>query len=233
MKLNHLESSHQIEIDDATGLLTAITYQVGNVSRRVEISTSILLEIDGKERRAATGGLEYFDFQSISSVKSLGKPKFAQGVNGVHWQIPVSIGQVSAELLYRLDRQSAAFSYAIAFNGDQQVLVRDLETNFEINLSKDTWLINMPGNGLRKDVPLSILKKEVGISPVGGLRGSSGVVHLDSKGSGAVALWPSNRIEIPELSIKALSDNQIQLKIGARMQFLPQPFVLTQYHLNC
>ena len=215
MKLNHLESSHQIEIDDATGLLTALTYQAGKTSRRVEISTEILLEIDGKERRAATGGLEYFDFQTVNTVKALGKPKFAQGVNGVLWQIPVSIGNVSAELIYRLDRQSAAFSYAIRFNGDQQVLVRDLETNFEINLGKDTWLINMPGNGLRKDVPLSILKKEVGISPVGGLRGSSGVIHLDSKGSGAVALWPSNRIEIPEVSIKALADNQIQLKIGA------------------
>ncbi len=215
MKLNHLESSHQIEIDDATGLLTALTYQAGKISRRVEISTEILLEIDGKERRAATGGLEYFDFQTVNTVKALGKPKFAQGVNGVLWQIPVSIGNVSAELIYRLDRQSAAFSYAIRFNGDQQVLVRDLETNFEINLGKDTWLINMPGNGLRKDVPLSILKKEVGISPVGGLRGSSGVIHLDSKGSGAVALWPSNRIEIPEVSIKALADNQIQLKIGA------------------
>ena len=215
MKLNHLESSHQIEIDDATGLLTALTYQAGKISRRVEISTEILLEIDGKERRAATGGLEYFDFQTVNTVKALGKPKFAQGVNGVLWQIPVSIGNVSAELIYRLDRQSAAFSYAIRFTGDQQVLVRDLETNFEINLGKGTWLINMPGNGLRKDVPLSILKKEVGISPVGGLRGSSGVIHLDSKGSGAVALWPSNRIEIPEVSIKALADNQIQLKIGA------------------
>ena len=215
MKLNHLESSHQIEIDDATGLLTALTYQAGKINRRVEISTEILLEIDGKERRAATGGLEYFDFQTVNTVKALGKPKFAQGVNGILWQIPVSIGNVSAELIYRLDRQSAAFSYAIRFNGDQQVLVRDLETNFEINLGKDTWLINMPGNGLRKDVPLSILKKEVGISPVGGLRGSSGVIHLDSKGSGAVALWPSNRIEIPEVSIKALADNQIQLKIGA------------------
>jgi glycosidase len=215
VKLNHLESSHQIEIDDATGLLTALTYQAGKISRRVEISTEILLEIDGKERRAATGGLEYFDFQTVNTVKALGKPKFAQGVNGVLWQIPVSIGNVIAELIYRLDRQSAAFSYAIRFNGDQQVLVRDLETNFEINLGKDTWLINMPGNGLRKDVPLSILKKEVGISPVGGLRGSSGVIHLDSKGSGAVALWPSNRIEIPEVSIKALADNQIQLKIGA------------------
>ena len=215
MKLNHLESSHQIEINDATGLLTALTYQAGKISRRVEISTEILLEIDGKERRAATGGLEYFDFQTVNTVKALGKPKFAQGVNGVLWQIPVSIGNVSAELIYRLDRQSAAFSYAIRFTGDQQVLVRDLETNFEINLGKGTWLINMPGNGLRKDVPLSILKKEIGISPVGGLRGSSGVIHLDSKGSGAVALWPSNRIEIPEVSIKALADNQIQLKIGA------------------
>ncbi len=215
MKLNHLESSHQLEIDDASGLLTAITYQSGKTSRIVEISTAIVLEIDGKERRAATGGLEYFDYQTLNTVKATGKPQFAQGVNGVLWQVPVNIGQVSAKLIYRLDRQSAAFSFAIKFNGDQQVLVRDLETNFEIKLSKDSWIINMPGNGLRKDVPLSLLTKEVGISPVGGLRGSSGVVHLDSKSNGAVAIWPSNRIEIPEVSIKASSENQLQLKIGA------------------
>ena len=133
MKLNHLESSHQLEVDDASGLLTAITYQSGKTSRRVEISTAILLEIDGKERRAATGGLEYFDYQTLNTVKATGKPQFAQGVNGVLWQVPVNIGQVSAELIYRLDRQSAALSIAIKFNGSQQVLVRDLETNFEIN----------------------------------------------------------------------------------------------------
>jgi len=81
VKLNHLESSHQLEIDDASGLLTAITYQSGKTNRRVEISTAIVLEIDGKERRAATGGLEYFDYQTLNTVKATGKPQFAQGVN--------------------------------------------------------------------------------------------------------------------------------------------------------
>ena len=213
MKLNHAESHHQFEVDDKTGLLTGLTYTSPTGVRAVSFETSLNIQTGGGERRAATGGLEYFDCKNQSQVLSKGAPIYGQGFNGISWHQPISIGEVKAELIYRLDRQSASAALAIWFPGGQEVLIRDINLVFEIKLPKDNWIVNMPGNGLRKDVPISILNTEVGISPVGGLRGSSSVVHLGSKNNGQVVIWPNNRVEIPQLTLKNNGDNQLQLKI--------------------
>lgn len=213
MKLHHLESNHQIEVDDKSGLLTALTYSSAAATRGVSFDISINLQTGGGERRAATGGLEYFDCQNQSAVTATGAPISNQGINGIIWHLPISIDSIKAELIYRLDRQSAAASFAIFFPGGQSVLIRDINLEFQIKLPADNWIINMPGNGLRKDLPISTLNAEVGISPVGGLRGSSSVIHLASKNNGQVAIWPSNRVEIPQLTIKSSGQSQIQLKI--------------------
>jgi hypothetical protein len=213
MKLHHLESTHHYEVDEKTGLLTGLTYTSPSGVRSVGFETSLNIQSGGGERRAATGGLEYFYCVNQSEVTSRGVPTYGQGLNGITWRLPISIGAIDAELIYRLDRQSAAASFALYFPGGQEVLIRNVNLVFRITLAADQWIVNMPGNGLRKDIPIQILKTEVGISPVGGLRGSSSVVHLGSEKNGQIAIWPNNRIEIAELTIKNSGENQIQLRI--------------------
>lgn len=214
MKLNHLESSHQILIDDKSGLLKGLTYTSYGVFRQIVFECSLSIDTGGNERRAATGGLEYFDCQSHTKVICTDQPDYRQAVDGISWHLPIIIGPLKAELIYRLDRQSAAFCYSIWFPGGQAELIRDLDLTLKINLPRDNWVINIPGNGLRKDVPIQLLQNEVGISPVGGLRGSSSVIHLGSTNNGQVAIWPNNRIEIGQLTLNQVGDSQIQLKIG-------------------
>lgn len=213
MKLHHVESNHQFEVSDKTGLLTGLTYTSPSGERGVGFATSLNIQSGGGERRAATGGLEYFDCKSQSQVTSKAPALYKEGLDGISWHLPVGIGDINAELIYRLDRQSAAASIAIYFSGGQEVLIRNINLVFEIKLPADNWIVNMPGNGLRKDIPIQILKSEVGISPVGGLRGSSSVVHLGSAKNGQIAIWPNNRVEIAELTLKNSGDNQVQLKI--------------------
>ena len=213
MKLDHLESTHQFEVDDKTGLLTGLSYKSPSGARNVGFETTLNIQSEGGERRAATGGLEYFDCKNQSTVTTSGEKIYGQGSNGINWHLPISIGDIKAELIYRLDRQSAAAAIALYFPGGQEVLIRDINLVFQIKLPADTWHVNIPGNGLRKDVPISILNTEVGISPVGGLRGSSSVVHLGSKNNGQLVIWPNNRVEIAQLTLKNNGDNQVQLKI--------------------
>lgn len=213
MKLYNLESTHQFEVADKTGLLTGLTYASPSGARGVAFETSLNIQSGGGERRAATGGLEYFDCTNQSKVTSTGVPTYSQGFKGITWRLPITVGTISAELIYRLDRQSAATAFAIYFPGGQEELIRDVNLTFKIKLPADKWIINIPGNGLRKDIPIHILGTEVGISPVGGLRGSSSVVHLGSENSGQIAIWPNNRVEIAELTIKTSGENQIQLKL--------------------
>ena len=213
MKLDHFESTHQFDVDHETGLLAGLSHTSSPVVRNVGFVTTLNIQSGGGERRAATGGLEYFDCDNQSVVTSSGEQIYSQGSNGINWHLPISIGSIKAELIYRLNRQSAAASFAINFPGGQEVLIRNVNLVFQIKLPPDNWILNMPGNGLRKDVPISILNTEVGISPVGGLRGSSSVVHLGSENSGQIAIWPNNRVEIAELTLKSSGEHQIQLKI--------------------
>jgi hypothetical protein len=213
VKLDHFESTHQFDVDHETGLLAGLSLISLSVVRSVGFETTLNIQSGGGERRAATGGLEYFDCDNQSVVTSSGEQIYGQGNNGINWHLPISIGSIKAELIYRLNRQSAAASFAIYFPGGQEVLIRNVNLVFQIKLPPDNWILNVPGNGLRKDVPISILNTEVGISPVGGLRGSSSVVHLGSENNGQIAIWPNNRVEIAELTLKSSGEHQIQLKI--------------------
>ena len=216
MQLHHLESNHQFEVDDETGLLTGLTYGLPTGERNVGFETTLTIQSGGGERRAATGGLEYFDCTSQSAVTRNGASAYGQGINGIVWHIPISVGSIEAELIYRLNKQSAAASLAIFFPGGQDVLIRDINFEFSIRLPTDSWIINIPGNGLRKNIPIHILNTEVGISPVGGLRGSSSVVHLGSENNGQIVIWPNNRVEIAELTVKKTGESQVQLKIDTK-----------------
>jgi len=213
VKLDHFESTHQFDVDHETGLLAGLSHISLSVVRNVGFETTLNIQSGGGERRAATGGLEYFDCDNQSAVTSSGGQIYGQGNDGINWHLPISIGSIKAELIYRLNRQSAAASFAIYFPGGQEVLIRNVNLVFQIKLPPDNWILNVPGNGLRKDVPISILNTEVGISPVGGLRGSSSVVHLGSENNGQIAIWPNNRVEIAELTLKSSGEHQIQLKI--------------------
>jgi hypothetical protein len=212
MRLIHLESSHSIVIDDKSGLIASLEY--GGKSREIKlgIDCDLNLEINGKERRAPNGGLEHFDFESISQVVQTGIAQFFQSSTGIGWQVPVKIGEIEAYLIYKLNRYSAAFAFSIKFCGKQRAVIRDAELFFRIKLPKGSWSVNIPGNSLRKQVPIELLDKEVGISAMGELRGSSAIIHLSSDTQNLV-LWPNNQVEIPEIGISFLTNNQIQLRL--------------------
>lgn len=212
MQLSHPESSHKIVLNNNTGFLTSIECASGNGVLNLELACELNLEINGRERRAPNGGLEHFDFQSISKVEQSGAPQFFQRSEGIGWQIPIKVGEIKALLIYKLNRDSAAFAFSISFLGGQQAVIRDAELFFRIKLPGGTWAVNIPGNGLRKQVPIELLKKEVGISAVGELRGSSSMIHLSS-GNDNVVIWPNNQVEIPEIGIGLLGKNELQLRI--------------------
>ena len=134
MKLNHKESHHQFEVDDKTGLLTGLSYESPAGLRAVGFETHLNIQTGGGERRAATGGLEYFDCKNQSDVVAKGAPIYGQGFNGIVWHQPVSIGDINAELIYRLDRQSATAAIALWFPGGQTQLISDINMVFEIKL---------------------------------------------------------------------------------------------------
>lgn len=212
MKLNHPESSHQLEINDDSGLIKIIESLSSDKALKLNLDCKINLDINGKERRAPNGGVEHFDFETLSKVSISGSTKFNQTNAGLEWQIPVSIGGVNAFLIYRFNRTSAAFAFLIKFPGRQKCIIRNVHLFVNVGLPNDSWIVNIPGNGLRSNLPVEFLTKEIGVSPVGELRGSSSVIHFGSN-NGDFIIWPNNRIEIPQIGLEYVAKNQIQLRI--------------------
>jgi len=213
--LSHPESDHHLVLDEETGLLTSLIYFGKSTKREVAVSSAINLLIDGSERRAATGGLEYFDTTSITESKSISKPKQSITNEGIEWRVEANLGGVLAEYRYALNRKGPGFSASINFFGDQKVLVRNFSLSLTVELPKDAWKVQIPGNGLRNLVPIQSVTSGVGVSPLGGLRGSSGLILAVSDTHGCIALWPDNRIEIPLVEFAGKGESNFKVNIDS------------------
>jgi hypothetical protein len=213
--LSHPESDHHLVLDEETGLLASLIYFGKSTKREVVVSSAINLLIDGSERRAATGGLEYFDTTSITESKSISKPKQSITNEGIEWRVEANLGGVLAEYRYALNRKGPGFTASINFFGDQKVLVRDFSLSLTVELPKDAWKVQIPGNGLRNLVPIQSVTSGVGVSPLGGLRGSSGLILAVSDAHGCIALWPDNRIEIPLVAFAGKGESSFKVNIDS------------------
>jgi hypothetical protein len=213
--LSHPESDHHLVLDEETGLLSSLIYFGKSTKREVVVSSAIDLLIDGSERRAATGGLEYFDTTSITESKSISKPKQSITNEGIEWRVEANLGGVLAEYRYALNRKGPGFTASINFFGDQKVLVRNFSLSLTVELPKDAWKVQIPGNGLRNLVPIQSVTSGVGVSPLGGLRGSSGLILAVSDTHGCIALWPDNRIEIPLVEFAGKGESSFKVNIDS------------------
>jgi hypothetical protein len=215
--LAHPESAHELIIDAKTGLLCGAVYSNGKIKREVALISGINLEIDGLERRAATGGLEYFDTRQITVSSATAEPKRILTKEGIEWRIQANLDGVLVEYRYAINRKGPGVSTTVNFFGEQKVLVRNFTMFVVAALPEDDWLVQIPGNGLRNLVPLQTITSGVGVSPLGGLRGSSGLIFVSSDSHGSVAIWPDNLIEMP--IIEFLGTNSSSFKVTINSSF--------------
>ena len=140
-----------------------------------------------------------------------------QTPKGCTWRVPVHVsgdsgeGGVSGEILYHLNRLGPSCSLGFEFIGDQMIVVRNFVLIMTLQLGDGKWFVTAPGNGFAGDTPLETISSAVGISPIGGLRGSSGLVHLEPEdlADSAVSLWFDNDVEIPEIDVLGASESSV------------------------
>ena len=60
MNIQSPESSIALELNPTTGLPSLLTKVVAGVEQKQELECTLEIEINGDERRAPTGGIEYF-----------------------------------------------------------------------------------------------------------------------------------------------------------------------------
>jgi glycosidase len=222
MRIDQVESRHSFELDDGTGLLSSVILNgpqsSGPTSAAISAKLKVSIEVGVIEQRSPTGGLEYINTHTYDAVQRLGEPRKVESTDGLSFCVPVSIsgtdGVAQASMVYRLNRSGPALSVGIHFPGGQPVVVRNVKLQATFDLGDGSWALTAPGNCLASSTPLETITDPVGLSAIGGLRGASGLVHVESSSGAAVALWFDDDTEVPDIEIVGVSPNTFSATLG-------------------
>lgn len=211
MKIDFLESPISLVIDEVTGLPKSLTKKIDGNAVTQSLVCTLEIEVNGSERRAPTGGIEYYDTQTFKGTFASGPIRESSNHHAKTFQLPIKIGNVELSLVYTFNTHGPGLSMSLRFIRQEDVIVRNLILHVEITNIDEKSIINIPGNGLRSNIPVSVLTDSTGISPLGGLRGSSATIHLSNDVNSFVT-WIDNDIELPE-SLVGFKDSSLQIKV--------------------
>lgn len=163
-----------VELDPHSGLLTAL---VGAGDQRVPMTADITLFVGGGERRGVTGGLVYPGVRKLSGSTLLGLMSVAaDGVRTVRTEVAGWQVCWHWQLREQAPRIRLAVEVVPPVGADP---LRNLTLELSVGLdAAEPWRLHAPGNRVRADVAAASVTPPVGISPAGGLRGSTGLVAL-------------------------------------------------------
>ena len=214
MTIGHPEYLHQLEIDDATGLPVAVTMRGTDQPRIALTDFVVTLTVGGSEVRSATGGTDYEGSSEITGTTRNGAPTWTSSHDGDACRIPIQIGEVSGNLECLFRRHGPALTMRIVITGDpaSTLLVRNLKVSGGFQFAAGAWTLNAPGNGVARNTPLAEVTGWTGISAIGGLRGSSAVIHLAGEKT-CVALWLRHELEVPDIRIKGENSHTLALEL--------------------
>ncbi|NDA41656.1 MAG: hypothetical protein EBX85_03415 [Actinobacteria bacterium] len=126
-----------------------LTKVVAGVEQKQELECSLEIEINGDERRAPTGGIEYFNTALLRDCRANGEISTYSTAHQEVFEVPVKVGEVKLSLLYQLNTHGPALSIASQFSQQNGVLVRNLLFNVKVKNVDSQSILNVPGNGLR------------------------------------------------------------------------------------
>ena len=202
---SNLVASLNLQFDPRTVLPSKVTAVADGFS--LAMLGKFELSIGGYEERSATGGIEYRDCVVLEGTYD-GTRNPIEKVEDHSIYVPIEFGTIKALVKYEYEKYGSSVSISVIFHKNE-ALVRNLTLDLGFNLDTPNWVIKAPGNGVRSNLPASDLIDSVGISPLGGLRGSSAVAHLYD-GKNSLAIWSDNLIEIPEILLGPVVDGVLK-----------------------
>ena len=209
------DSPFSITIDEKSGMPTGLTLEDKQGSITKAISVELMAEVGGTEHRHPTGGLLYQDTTYISEVIASGEITRLHKGTCDQYQLTASMGPLELTLQYRLYPVAPYFELAATISSEGSNLVRNFHVDVKVE-KMPAAVVNAPGNLIRRNLKIADLgDSPTGISPIGGLRGSSGIIGItDSEGT--LVVWPNQPTEIPDISIH---QNNASLEVKTQINF--------------
>jgi glycosidase len=128
------------------------------------------------------------------------------------YQADAILGPLHLTLHYRLYPVSPYIEIAATLHANQAVLVRNVHVTVQSSDRGDS-VMNIPGNMVRRHLPVSEFgDTPVGVSPIGGLRGSTGIIGLSDR-EATLCVWPNQPTEIPDIAV-AVADSTVTVEVG-------------------
>jgi glycosidase len=207
------DSPLHLQLDPHTGLLDGITLSLGEADLPRRVGMALQAHLGGREERGWTGGLRYVDTETVGVVIDTDRPRRRVHKGAFEeFAVPVRLGGLSGWLLYRLFPTSPYLEVSLEISAVHPVVVRNVEVRGVVADHTEA-VVNAPGNGLRPDVPVHEIDGSVlGVSPLGGLRGSSAIVSV-TDAHGTTTLWPTQRAEIPDISLTGSGGDSVTLTV--------------------
>lgn len=203
-----------VRLDPGSGLPVGLLHD----DEVVPIALTARLETDGQERYWRSAPVEgqdaghldvYRPYDYVNTIRlddvrvGDAEPTYVDNGPEETYLVTTEVGGWTLRWAYTFRQRHPRLELSVLVSPPpdaERATLRNLHLDFAFRPADiDGWLVEAPGNGLRPGVAAAALIEPVGLSPAGGVRGSSGLIGLHQPAEQRViVLWPLSRTEIGE-----------------------------------
>ncbi|MCY7411661.1 MAG: hypothetical protein LH471_01255 [Salinibacterium sp.] len=209
------DSRIEVELDPISALPLRLTRPDEHGLSR-SLAVAVLALIDGTEGRGWTGGLRYDDVITIDELVATGPAHRTHRGTSDDYAIPVRFGPMTGRLAYGLRPTAPYVELRLELDADTEVLLRNLRITIEVEGDPRSQRLHIPGGAVHRGVSVHELGDEpLGVSPLGGLRGSSAIIGIESDGA-TLTVWPTHEAEISDIVVHR-RDNGVRIEVDTNL----------------
>lgn len=221
IQLHSPEIPGQLMLDATTGLPVEVRAELADdTTISWPLRASLSVEIAGREERDPTGGLRYVDTEVLDELTlQSANPRVVHSGTSLTYELDGCIGPLGVVIQYEGFANSPIFELRMRFTAEESVVIRQAKLVIETEQPPGAqWRINAPGNCLHRNAALNELGEEtLGLSPIGGLRGSSGVLTISDDRPSTLTLWPNTASEVIYISVDRVDTSALRLTIATEL----------------
>lgn len=186
---------------DATSALPHRIVRTDQPGLQRDLAVAVTASLNGMEARGWTGGLRYDAVDRVSDIAATGPVRRVHRGTCDEYSIPVTLGPLTGRLIYAFRPNSPFLDVALELGAEAEILVRNLDIDIDIAGDPAEQILHVPGGAVHRGVTVAQLGDEpLGVSPLGGLRGSSAIIGVEENGA-TVTVWPTQEAEIPDIVV--------------------------------